>query len=85
MIGFVIQLTKDKKGVRYNVLRLRGPTTTRIRKVDIIPIQVWGFDPILDGEEMKPKIIVHITKGAEIKVAEGSIVDFLIVDAGENR
>jgi hypothetical protein len=85
LIGSVTKLTKDTKGVRYNVLRLRGPATTRIRQVDIIPLQVWGFDPMLDGEELKPKMIVHATKGVEIKVAEGSIVDFLIVDATEDR
>jgi hypothetical protein len=34
---------------------------------------------MLDGIELKPKTITHITKGVEIKVAEGSISDLLIL------
>jgi hypothetical protein len=61
-------------------MRIHGPSTTRIgSKADIIPIQAWGFDPMLDREELKPKTITHITKGVEVKVAEGSIVDLLII------
>jgi hypothetical protein len=50
-----------------------------MRKVDIVPIQVWGFDPMLDGEELKPKTITYITKGVEVKVAGRSILDLLIL------
>jgi hypothetical protein len=48
-------------------------------KADIVPIQVWGFDPLLDGRELKPKTITYITKVVEIKVADGSIVDLLLM------
>jgi len=34
---------------------------------------------MLDGGELKPKMITHITKGVEVKVVEGSIVDLLII------
>jgi hypothetical protein len=34
---------------------------------------------MLDGEELKPKTITHITKGVEVKVADGSISDLLIL------
>ncbi|CZR53612.1 uncharacterized protein PAC_03492 [Phialocephala subalpina] len=64
---------------RYNVLRIHGPNTTRIRNVDIVPIQVWGLDLMLDGKELKPKTIIHITKGVDIEVAKGSISDLLII------
>jgi hypothetical protein len=61
-------------------MRIHGPNTTRIgSKADIVPVQAWGFDPMLDREELKPKTITHITKGVEVKVAEGSIADLLII------
>ncbi|KAH9209992.1 hypothetical protein DL95DRAFT_393922 [Leptodontidium sp. 2 PMI_412] len=70
----------DFKGPKkYNVLRIHGPNTTRIRNVDVVPIQSWGFDPMLDGKELKPKTITHITKGVDVEVAEGSISDLLII------
>jgi hypothetical protein len=47
--------------------------------VIIVPIQVWGFDPMLDGEELKLKTITYITKGTEVKVAGGSVLDLLIL------
>jgi len=68
-----------KGSKKYNILRIHGPNTTRIRKVDIVPIQAWGFDPKLDGEELRLKTITHITKGVEVKVVEGSISDLLIL------
>jgi hypothetical protein len=79
LAGFVIKLTRDKGSKKYNILRIHGPHTTRIRNVDMVPIQGWGFDPMLDGEELKPKQIRHITKGVEVKVADGSISDLLIL------
>ena len=75
----IIKLTKDKERKKYNFLRIHGPNTTRIRKVEIVPIQAWGFDPMLDGEELKAKTITRITKEVDIKVAEGSISDLLII------
>jgi len=79
LTGCIIKLTRDKGPKKYNVLRIRGPNTTRIRNVDVVPIQVWGFDPMLDGKELKPKTITHITKGVDVEVAEGSISDLLII------
>lgn len=65
---------------KYNVLRIHGPSTTRIgSKADIVQIQVWGFDPTLDGNEWHTKTITHITKGVEVGVADGSIVDLLVI------
>jgi hypothetical protein len=34
---------------------------------------------VLDGKELKPKTIIHITKGVDVEVAEGSISDLLII------
>jgi hypothetical protein len=51
----------------------------RIRDVDMVPIQAWRFNPMLDGKELKPKTITHITKGVEVKIVEGSISDLFIV------
>jgi hypothetical protein len=82
LIGSVPKLIKNKHGRKYSVLRLRGPRTTPVFAACgayIVPIQVWGYDPILDGQELRPKMIVHITKAVEIKVADGSLVDLLVV------
>ena len=82
MIGSVPKLIKNKQGRKYSVLRLRGPRTTHVFAACgayIVPIQVWGYDPILDGQELRPKMIVHVTKAVEIKVADGSLVDLLVV------
>jgi hypothetical protein len=79
LTDFIIKLTREKGRKRYNVLRIHGPNTTRVRKVDIVPIQAWGFDPMLDGKELKPKTITYITKGVEIKVVEGSISDLFVI------
>ena len=35
---------------------------------------------MLNGVELKPKTITHITKGVEITVVDGSISDLLITD-----
>jgi len=70
----------DSGRKKYNVLRIYGPSTTRIgSKADIVPIQVWGFDPTLDGEELSAKTITHITKGVEVGVVDGSILDLLVI------
>jgi hypothetical protein len=34
---------------------------------------------MLNRKELKPKIITYITKEVNIKVAEGSIIDLLII------
>jgi hypothetical protein len=79
LTGCTIKLIRNKSKKKYNVLRINGPNAIRMRKVDIVPIQVWGFDPMLDGEELKPKTITYITKGVEVKVAGRSILDLLIL------
>jgi hypothetical protein len=38
--GYIIKLTRDKGPKKYNILRIRGPNTTRIRNVYVILIQV---------------------------------------------
>lgn len=79
MTDFITKLTRDKGRRKYNVLRIHGPNTMRIRQVDIVPIQGWGFDPMLDGKELKPKTITYITKGVEVKVVKGSISDLFVI------
>jgi hypothetical protein len=79
LTDFITKLTRDKGRRKYNVLRIHGPNTIRIRQVDIVPIQGWGFDPMLDGKELKPKTITYITKGVEVKVVKGSISDLFVI------
>jgi hypothetical protein len=75
-----MKLTRDKGSKRYNILRIRGPSTKRIGNWDIVPIQARGFDPILDGVGLKPKTMLHLTKGVEIKVVGRSILDLLLAN-----
>ena len=75
----IIKLTRDKEYKKYNFLRIYNPNTTYIHKVEIVPIQAWRFELILDREELRAKIITHITKAVNIKVEEGLISDLLIL------
>lgn len=75
----------DKGHKKYNVLRIHGPNIVPVgRDTDMIPIQVWGFDPTLDGEELNLRKVIHITKVINVKVKEGSMLDFLII-VDENK
>lgn len=67
-----------RKKFNWTVLRIRGPNTIRIgSKADMVAVQVWGFDPTLDGKELNTKTVTHITKGVDVCVPDGSILDLL--------
>ena len=80
LLSELIRYKVDSGRKKFNVLRIRGPSTTRIgSRADIIALQVWGFDPTLDGKDLNHRTMIHITKGVDIRVADGSILDLLII------
>ncbi|PVH67919.1 hypothetical protein DL98DRAFT_523057 [Cadophora sp. DSE1049] len=72
---------KDKiKGMKYNVVRIHGACSPRIElesTADLIPIQVWGEDPTVEGMALAPGSVTHITKEVKVMVQRDSILDLL--------
>lgn len=78
-------LTTDQinsKHLKYNVLRSRGANTTNLtvkRSADLIPVQVWGTNPTVEGKQLTKGSITHITKGVAAEVEDESVLDLLFV------
>jgi hypothetical protein len=75
------KLTSDQinsRRMQCNVLRLRsGTTPLTAPSADLIPVQVWGSNPTIEGRELAPASVTHITKGIKIEVKNDSVFDLL--------
>jgi hypothetical protein len=81
LYGPMLTRHKEDKDKVCNVLRIRGPTVSRLTSssADLIVVQVWGADPTLEGKKLHPKTMIHIKKGIELAVKHGSVVDLLYI------
>lgn len=76
-----LELRENYKNKITNVLRIRGPHIARLTSpsADLIAVHTLGVDPTVDGKTFPPNRMVHITKGVEVAVMDGSTVDLLYI------
>jgi hypothetical protein len=57
-------------------------TTTDLKvkhSADLIPVQVWGSNPAVEGIQLAKGWMTHITKGVAVELGDESALDLLFV------